>query len=105
MSLRAGAAEAIITPAVGTLLDGYGGREGGAIGVHDDLYARAVAFDDGRTQAAIVSCDLDAPLTEIMSRTIAGAVIAAHRALRPTVLKAGRGSVDSVGQNRRDPDG
>jgi hypothetical protein len=149
MEFRAGAAEVVTTPPVGTLLDGYGGREGGAIGVHDDLHARALVMDDGATQAAIVSVDLvgidrrlvasirerastatgipaahmmiaaththagpaglrrdlDEPLTEMMARTIAGAIGAAHRDLRPAVLKAGHGSVDSVSQNRRDPAG
>ncbi|MBI5285531.1 MAG: neutral/alkaline non-lysosomal ceramidase N-terminal domain-containing protein [Chloroflexi bacterium] len=149
MTMRAGAAEVVITPPVGTLLDGYSGREGGAAGVHDDLHARALVIDDGTTSAAIVSCDLigidrrlvatvrerasaatgipasnimvaaththagpaglrrdlDEPLTEVMARTIAGAIQTAHRDLRPAVLKAGRGSVDSVSQNRRDPDG
>ena len=149
MTFRAGAAEAVITPPVGTLLDGYSGREGGAIGVHDDLHARALVVDDGDTSAALVSADLigvdrrlvasvrerasaatgipaanilvaaththcgpaglrrelDEALTEIMARTIAGAIQAAHRELRPAVLKAGHGSVDSVSQNRRDPDG
>ncbi|HYM15187.1 MAG TPA: neutral/alkaline non-lysosomal ceramidase N-terminal domain-containing protein [Dehalococcoidia bacterium] len=149
MTLRAGAAEVVMTPPIGTPLDGYGGRVGGAVGVHDDLHARAIVVDDGATQAAIVGCDLvgvdrrlvamvrerataatgipsgnimvaaththagpaglrrdlDEPLTEIMARTIAGAVEAAHRGLRPAVLKAGRGSVDSVSQNRRDPAG
>lgn len=58
MAFLAGAAEVVITPPIGTLLDGYGGREGGAVGVHDDLHARALVIDDGRTQAALVSCDL-----------------------------------------------
>jgi hypothetical protein len=149
MILNAGAAEVVITPPVGTLLDGYSGRGGGAIGVHDDLHARALVMDDGATQAAVVSCDLvgidrrlaarvrelasdatgipaanmmitaththagpaglradtDAPLTESMARLIAGAIIAAHGRKRPAVLKAGRGSVDTVSQNRRAPDG
>lgn len=149
MTFRAGAAEVVTTPPIGTLLDGYGGREGGATGVHDDLHARALVIDDGDEQAAIVSVDLvgidrrlvanirerasaatgipaanmmiaaththagpaglrrdlDEPLTEMMARTISGAIIAAHRDLRPSVLKVGRGSVDSVSQNRRDPGG
>lgn len=147
MTLRAGAAEVVITPPVGTFLDGYGARTTGSVGVHDDLHARAIVVDDGATQAAIVACDLigvdrrltaevrriaheatgipaahimvsaththagpaglradmDAGLTATMARLIAGAIIAAHGDLRPAVLKAGRGSVDSVSQNRRDP--
>ncbi|HYM27789.1 MAG TPA: hypothetical protein VET66_06550, partial [Steroidobacteraceae bacterium] len=58
MTLRAGAAEVVMTPPIGTPLDGYGGRVGGAVGVHDDLHARAIVVDDGATQAAIVGCDL-----------------------------------------------
>jgi hypothetical protein len=49
--------------------------------------------------------DLDAALTEVTARTIAGVIEAAHRAKRAALLKAGRGSVDSVSQNRRDPEG
>jgi hypothetical protein len=58
MTLLAGAAEVVITPPVSTPLDGYGGRVGGSVAVHDDLHARAVVLDDGTTQCAIVSCDL-----------------------------------------------
>jgi hypothetical protein len=145
--LQAGAAEVVITPPVGTRLDGYSGRVGGAVGVHDDLHARALVVDDGATKAAIVVCDLvgidrrlaagvreivhdatgiarehvmvaaththagpaglradmDGALTEMMARTIAGAVVQAHGSLRPVVLKAGAGTVDSVSRNRRDP--
>ena len=49
--------------------------------------------------------DLDAPLTETTARLIAGAIDAAAHRMQPAVLKAGRGSVDSVSQNRRDPSG
>ena len=149
MTLLAGAAQVVITPPVGTFLDGYGARSSGSIGVHDDLHARAIVIDDGTTQAAVVGCDLigvdrrlvamareraaaatgspsanmriaaththagpaglrrdlDEPLTDVMARAIAGAIIDAHGRKRPAVLKAGRGSVDSVSQNRRDPEG
>lgn len=149
MTFLAGAAEVVITPPVGTYLDGYSARGSGSVGVHDDLHARALVLDDGATRAALVSCDLigvdrrlvaaardiasaatgipasniliaaththagpaglradlDAPLTETMARLIAGAIDAAHHRKRPAVLKAGRGSVDSVSQNRRDPAG
>ena len=148
MTFRAGAAETVITPPVGTLLSGYGARIQPSVGVHDDLHARALVFDDGVTQAAIVACDLigidrrlaaqvrqigaaatgvapanimvcaththggptglrpqdDEALTEVIGRLIAGAIIEAHASIRPAVLKAGGGSVDTVQQNRRHPD-
>jgi len=58
MALRAGSAKANITPYVGILLSGFGGRKHGTEGIHDDLHARAVVLDDGDVQVAIVSCDL-----------------------------------------------
>lgn len=149
MTFRAGAAEVVITPPIGTLLEGYGGRDGGAIGVHDDLHARAVVFDDGSTRAAVVACDLvaidrhlsgtvrriaeeaagvpaanvmvaaththagpaglhpdaDGALFDVTARLIAGAIVDAAGRLRPAVLKAGNGRVDTVSQNRREPRG
>jgi len=149
MTFRAGAAEVVITPPVGTFLDGYSARSTGSTGVHDDLHARAIVVDDGATQAAIVGCDLigidrrlaaavrqvvheavgiprehimvsaththagpaglrsdmNPELTDVTSRLIAGAIVSAHGKLRPAVVKAGGGTVDSVSQNRRDPDG
>jgi hypothetical protein len=148
MTLSAGAAEVVITPPVGTHLDGYSARSTGSAGVHDDLHARALVFDDGRTRAAIVGndligidrrlaaavrqlafeatgiprehimvsaththagpaglrADMNAELTDITARLIAGAIIAAHGKLQPAVIKLGRGSVDTVSQNRRHPD-
>jgi hypothetical protein len=56
--MRIGAAAIDITPPVGTALDGYGGRTDVSLGVHDPLYARAIYFDDGATQIALVVCDL-----------------------------------------------
>jgi len=55
---QAGFAEVVITPPVGTPMEGYSAREGVSQGVHDDLCARALVLDDGTTRAAIVSCDL-----------------------------------------------
>jgi len=57
-TLSVGSAAVTITPSVGTPLDGYSQRQGLSTAVHDDLYARALVFDDGRTRAALVSCDL-----------------------------------------------
>ncbi len=58
MTLSAGVASAIITPPVGTPMEGYSARQGVSQGVHDDLHARALVLDDGATTVALVSCDL-----------------------------------------------
>jgi hypothetical protein len=62
MGLSAGTAKLDITPAPGVGLLGYGAREGAARGVHDPLYARALALRSGQDQAAssviIVVADL-----------------------------------------------
>lgn len=56
--LKAGAARVNITSYVGINLSGFGGRTKGSMGIHDDLYAKAVVLDDGATKVAVVSCDL-----------------------------------------------
>jgi hypothetical protein len=43
-------------------------------------------------------------LLDETARHIAGAIAAAHAKLRPATLKVGRATVESVSQNRRDPD-
>ena len=58
MTLLAGHAAAIITPPIGTYLEGYFPPDDVSQGVHDDLHARALVLDDGATAVAIVSCDL-----------------------------------------------
>ena len=58
MTLTAGFADAVITPPVGTRMEGYSARTDVSRGVHDDLHARAVVIDDGDTSVALVSCDL-----------------------------------------------
>lgn len=57
--MRAGVAKVCITPPVGTWQGGYGARTHPCVGVHDDLYARAIVVegDDG-ARAAIVSVDI-----------------------------------------------
>jgi neutral ceramidase len=56
--LRAGVASANITPPVGTWLCGFAGRPTPATGVHDELLAKALVLDDGKTTLAIVTSDL-----------------------------------------------
>src|SRR5688500_15326999 len=58
MTLRAGAAKAIITPPVGHRMGQWGLRQGRSRGVHRHLYARALVLDDGDTQLAILTLDV-----------------------------------------------
>ncbi|MCA9071768.1 MAG: hypothetical protein KDA84_22730, partial [Planctomycetaceae bacterium] len=53
---RAGAATSNITPALGELIVG-GWKPIPATHIHDELYARCLVLDDGRTKVAIVICD------------------------------------------------
>jgi hypothetical protein len=57
--LRAGWGAAKITPRKPTPLAGFGERYGKmSQGVHDDVYAKAVAFSDGIDTAVLIGCDL-----------------------------------------------
>ncbi|MBM3239171.1 hypothetical protein FJZ31_22990 [Candidatus Poribacteria bacterium] len=56
--LKAGVAVANITPPVGVDMTGFGGRPSGAIGIHDDIFAKVLVLDDGNQQLAIVTSDL-----------------------------------------------
>lgn len=58
MALKAAVCETSITPPVGVWLAGFAGRSSGCIGIHDELYARALVLDDGLSLACIVSMDL-----------------------------------------------
>jgi hypothetical protein len=57
--LRAGASAVKITPPRGIAMYGYYHNRGAA-GVHDDLYAKAIVFENDGMKAALVSCDLGA---------------------------------------------
>jgi hypothetical protein len=57
-TLKAGMAKTVITPPVGTQLSGYGGRTDPSTEVLDDLYAKALVFDDGNERIALVVCDI-----------------------------------------------
>lgn len=56
--MRVGCARTVITPPLGTSLAGFGARQGGACGIHDDLYARALVLEDAGQRVALVVCDL-----------------------------------------------
>jgi neutral ceramidase len=59
-SLRAGAARIDITPAPDAALpmSGYASRTEGFKGIHDELHVRAIVVDDGRSQAALIACEV-----------------------------------------------
>lgn len=57
-ALRAGVASIDITPEKPVTLAGYGSRKDLSKGIHDPLYARAVAFENNGKQFVLVSMDL-----------------------------------------------
>ncbi len=58
MPFDVGTGVRVITPEIGSEMVGFGARNGAAQSVHDDLHARALVLDDGKTQAALVSVEL-----------------------------------------------
>jgi len=58
MSLIAGVATTCITPPVGFPMGGYGARDHGCEGVHDDLFGKALYLSDGHVDVAIVTADV-----------------------------------------------
>ena len=57
-TLRAGVAKANITPPVGYPHQGYAGMRAPCVGVHDDLFAKALFMQVGRKRLAIVTADV-----------------------------------------------
>jgi hypothetical protein len=57
-TLLAGVGRTVITPPRGTHLVGYAERWRGCTGVHDDLFATALALSDGAVRIVLVACDL-----------------------------------------------
>jgi len=56
--MKIGVSSVNITPPIGVPMAGYSARDDVSIGIHDDLYAKAIVFDDGNTKAALIRCDL-----------------------------------------------
>ena len=56
--MKVGVSSVNITPPIGVPMAGYAARKGPSIGIHDDLYAKAIVFDDEETKAALIRCDL-----------------------------------------------
>ena len=56
-SLRAGAAQVVITPEKGAPMAGYYNSRM-AEGTHDDLYAKALVLEADQVKVALVACDV-----------------------------------------------
>ena len=109
---RAGAAAVRITPPKGAPMAGYYNNRS-AEGVHDDLFAKALVFDNDGLRAAIAVCDLASVPREIVEearrrieRTAgipAAAVMigATHAHTGPVVLAGGRTRYTLEGETLR----
>lgn len=56
--LKAGVSKVDITPYVGIWLCGFAARQKPSESIHDNLYARAIIFDDGNESLCMVTCDI-----------------------------------------------
>lgn len=83
--LQAGWARRDITPTPGIHMGGYWGRQSGATGIHDPLYARLVAWSGAEGTAVLVSLDVVAVAAESVAR-IRQRVIAAMPGTRPEAV-------------------
>lgn len=57
MTFQAGVAKVNITPAVGCRMAGYGSRTHGAIGIRDDIWARALYLTDGQSNFVLLGVE------------------------------------------------
>jgi len=57
LSLKAGVSKVNITPPVGIPQRGYASRKDVSQGIHDELYAKALVFDNGLEKNAIITTD------------------------------------------------
>ena len=55
--LKVGLGKVNITPPIGTSIPGYF-EDRKAIGIHDELYAKSIIFNNGEKEVLIISCDL-----------------------------------------------
>src|SRR5689334_11165031 len=87
IGLRAGAAERLITPAVGASLVGYASRAAGDLHsryVHDDLYVKALVLRSATGNWAILAADLIGIDSVAVGRIRAG--VAAQTNLAPEAI-------------------
>ena len=55
--VKVGLGEVSITPPIGESIPGYF-EDRKSIGIHDELYAKTIILDDGKTKVVIISCDI-----------------------------------------------
>ena len=106
-TLRAGFGRAVISPAPGVIMAGYGSRTEGAIGTHDELEARALWLDGPDEPIGLIVLDLvaaDRYLTEQVRTQAADlipgsrlVVAATHTHAGPAVRSGGGGMVPDRG--------
>lgn len=89
MSLKVGAAQATVTPAVGAFIAGDA-KNRRFTAVHDDLYAKVALLDDGATALALVSIDcIGLTYPDIEKIRQEGARLAANPRLTPERIVVG----------------
>ncbi|MFZ0282715.1 MAG: neutral/alkaline non-lysosomal ceramidase N-terminal domain-containing protein [Bacteroidales bacterium] len=65
--LQAGIAKIDITPDIPVMLYGYASRKAPSEGVHDQLYARAIVFENNGNKVVLVSSDLGSYGSEVLT--------------------------------------
>ncbi len=65
--LQAGIAKIDITPDIPVMLYGYSSRKAPSEGVHDQLYARAIVFENNGNKVVLVSSDLGSYGSEVLT--------------------------------------
>jgi hypothetical protein len=111
--LRAGVAAATITPDHPTFMQGFGARTAPAIGVLDQLEARAIVLQDDRRRVAILTADLlgldHGSVERVRAAVTAGCglpgedlvVLCSHTHAGPAVMEALAGTAADVGYRGR----
>ncbi len=56
--LKVGTSTVDISPPIGVELCGYAARDGGNLGIHDKIFAKTIAIEEGSNRIAVLSCDL-----------------------------------------------
>ncbi len=106
--LQAGSATINITPSLPVPMSGYSNRNHPSDGVHDEIFAHSIVFDDGKNKACIVQADLigfsfefvDEIISEIEKKTGVPKencmLVAVHNHSAPTTRVYGEPTTDNL---------